>query len=70
MPDGSAVDVAGHARHGRVRSDWPLEVEDDGRDGQTVKGSTGEGGPTLAVEVSRGDLVLKRGVAPEQSNEE
>ena len=70
VPDGSEVDVAGHARHGRVRSDWALEVEDDGRDGQTVKGRIGEGGATLAMEVTRGDLVLKRGVAPEQSNEE
>ena len=70
IPDGSAVDVRGHVRKGSVQTDWPLEVEDNGSGGQTVKGRIGSGGATLAMEVTKGDLLLRRAPATEKDGDE
>jgi DUF4097 and DUF4098 domain-containing protein YvlB len=60
LPEDSDVEVQGFVRRGRVDTDLILSVSANGQGGQSVEGKLGDGSAALRVEVSEGNLVLKK----------
>ena len=59
IPKGSAVDVHGYVGHGQIQTDLPLSVTGTSRTAQVVSGRLDGGGTKIALELDRGNLILR-----------
>ena len=59
IPKGSAVDVHGYVGRGQIQTDLPLSVTSTSRTAQVVSGRLDGGGTKIALELDRGNLILR-----------
>lgn len=59
IPKGSAVDVHGYVGRGQIQTDLPLSVTGTSRTSQVVSGRLDGGGSKIALELDRGNLILR-----------
>lgn len=59
IPKGSAVDIHGYVGRGQIQTDLPLSVTGTSRTAQVVSGRLDGGGSKIALELDRGNLILR-----------
>ncbi len=59
IPKGSAVDIHGYVGRGQIQTDLPLSVTSTSRTAQVVSGRLDGGGTKIALELDRGNLILR-----------
>jgi DUF4097 and DUF4098 domain-containing protein YvlB len=58
VPEGSAVEVQGHVKQGKIHTDLPLEIQGTERKSQSITGQLNGGGSKITVDVEGGDLSI------------
>lgn len=59
LPAAAAVQISAHSQYGKIRSDFPVYLNNDDDDGKAVKLELGTGGAMVRVETS-GDIILRK----------
>ena len=70
IPKGSAVDIHGYVGRGQIQTDLPLSLTGTSRTSQVVSGPLNGGGARIALELDRGNLILRssEGVGKDESD--
>ena len=59
LPANAAVQISAHTQYGKIRSDFPVYLNNDEDDGKAIKLELGNGGALVRVETS-GDIILRK----------